>query len=127
MTNTLENALKRNVNNPEMQQAIRQAVSNGTPVEHFAAFPVGLSADEMFQRIDAARHDIAQATIAAQAAQIERLKSAGQRLIRAFEADSELTPNMDCLTSFETNGAAIGQMRDALAGCTLAASCRSES
>jgi len=43
------------------------------------------------------------------------LLAALQRLLRAFEADYEIAPDMDIATSFETNSQAIAQARTAIA------------
>ena len=43
------------------------------------------------------------------------LLAALQRLLRAFEADYEIAPDMDIATSFETNSQAIDQARIAIA------------
>ncbi len=43
------------------------------------------------------------------------LLAALQRLLRAFEADYEIAPDMDITTSFETNSQAIAQARTAIA------------
>ena len=43
------------------------------------------------------------------------LLAALQRLLRTFEADYEIAPDMDIATSFETNSQAIAQARTAIA------------
>lgn len=43
------------------------------------------------------------------------LLAALDRLLRAFEADKDIAPQMDILTSWETNSCAIAQARAAIA------------